>query len=252
MNAAMTNPLKFSIITCTWNSVATLADTINSVQGQDYPHVEQIFVDGGSTDGTLEMIALRCPLAIVLKDVKGGISRAMNAGIEAATGDVVAHLHSDDYYESNIVLSKVAESIKGHEWAFGQLRVISGNSIGDAIVVKRKFSFFNFFAGRYAIPHPATFVLRSMFAKAGGFDEGLKYAMDIDLWLRLLQISVPVIIEQPLAVFRDHPGSVSSSNKYAARREDLKVRLRYFWAAPIATMLCVGVYLKKFFRLYRT
>ena len=115
--------MKFSIVTCTWNSAATLADTIRSVRAQAHHDVEHLFVDGGSTDGTLELIERECPHAQVLRNVSGGISRAMNAGIRAATGEVVAHLHSDDFYADGQVLSRVAAVLKdsGAMWAFGSM-----------------------------------------------------------------------------------------------------------------------------------
>src|SRR5438045_551972 len=100
--------MKFSIITCTWNSEPFLEQSIASVLAQDHTDFEYIFVDGGSVDGTLERIQ-RVPRPVkLLQNVRGGRTRAMNAGIAAATGDVVAHLHGDDYYLHPRVLSSVA------------------------------------------------------------------------------------------------------------------------------------------------
>ena len=88
----MPNKPTFSIVTCTWNSAATLRDTLDSVSSQTCRDVEHIFVDGGSTDGTLEMIDAYQGNKRVLRDVKGGISRAMNEGIRHASGEYIAHL----------------------------------------------------------------------------------------------------------------------------------------------------------------
>src|SRR5437764_4865797 len=102
--------MMFSIITCTWNSEPYLAQSIASVLAQDYPDIEYIFVDGGSTDGTLERIrSIPRPVRLI-ENVRGGVSRAMNRSLAAATGDVVAHLHSDDYYLRPDALSLVAEA----------------------------------------------------------------------------------------------------------------------------------------------
>ena len=92
----MPNPPTFSIVTCTRNSAATLADTLASVQAQTWPAHEHIFVDGGSSDATLDLIAAYPGAKRLLPGVTGGIGHAMNAGIAAASGDYVAHLHSDD------------------------------------------------------------------------------------------------------------------------------------------------------------
>ena len=96
------------------------------------------------------------------------------------------------------------------------------------------FSYFSLASGKAFIPHPAVFVRKSLFARAGMFDEQLKYAMDIDLWLRLAALSEPATLDRPLAVFRDHAGSVSSANKIKAREEEFGVRRRHIGKAPLA------------------
>jgi glycosyltransferase involved in cell wall biosynthesis len=250
----MPQPLEFSIVTCTFNSVATLRDTIDSVQSQRYPHVSHIFVDGGSTDGTLEMIAERCPRATVLTNVRGGISAAMNAGIDAARGDFVAHLHSDDYYVDAQVLERVAERFEAEpakQWAYGKIHLLLAGEIRPVNVPMRRFTFRRYAAGRAAVAHPAVFVRRQVFDEVGRFDTSLRYAMDIDFWLRLGQHHEPIQIDAPLTVFREHVGSLSSQNKIAAREEEWKVRMRYFTDAPLATAAFGIWHLRRMQRLRR-
>jgi glycosyltransferase involved in cell wall biosynthesis len=242
----MMNKPTFSIVTCTWNSAATLADTLASVQRQTCQDVEHIFVDGGSTDGTLDMIAAYPGRKRVLRDVGGGISRAMNQGIEAASGEFVAHLHSDDYYASDDVLATVAERFASErvDWVYGTVQVLrDGRMIPPYRLVP--FSYRAFAAGRAWVPHPAVFIRRSAFGRVGMFDETLKYAMDIDLWLRLGRVARPATIARPLTVFRDHAGSVSSANKIKARREEFQVRRRYLKQAPLAFGIYCLRYLKR-------
>lgn len=212
-------------------------DTIRSVQSQTHTEIEHIFVDGGSTDGTLELIATHCPSAIVLHDVKGGISKAMNAGINAATGELVAHLHSDDYYAGPQVLATVVASISAQasEWAYGKISVLRDGLLTPADYQMRPFTLKRYAAGGATIPHPAVFVRKRAFDKIGGFDEGLKYAMDIDLWFRLGARFTPTQIDQVLAVFREHEGSLSTVNIIKARQEEWTVRLRYARQVPLAT-----------------
>lgn len=229
--------LGFSVITCTWNSAATVRDTIESVHAQAHRKVEHIFVDGGSDDGTLEIIEALCPTAIVLRNVKGGISRAMNAGIEAATGDVVSHLHSDDYYAAPDVLTVVAEQMAGGAaWAYGKIDLLREGKVVSADYTMRPFSLQRYAAGAVSVPHPATFVRRDAFRTVGLFDESLKYAMDIDLWFRLGARYAPTQIDRVLTVFREHPGSLSTANVLKAREEEWRVRRRYFRQAPLATL----------------
>ena len=245
----MTNKPKFSIVTCTWNSAATLPDTLASVQRQTCQDFEHIFVDGGSTDGTLEMIAAYPGRKRVLRDVGGGVSRAMNQGIEAATGEYVAHLHSDDYYASDDVLETVAERFarEGTDWVFGNVQVLKNGSLVPPYPML-PFSYDSFAAGRAWVPHPAVFIRRSAFGRVGMFDEQLKYAMDVDLWLRLGRVARPSTVDRPLAVFRDHAGSLSSANRIKARQEEFAVRRRYLTQAPLA----FGIYCLRYMKRMRT
>ena len=220
--------MKLSIVTCTWNSRQFLPAAMDSVRRQTHADIECIFVDGGSDDGTLELIETMERPFKVLHGVRGGISRAMNEGLHAATGDVVAHLHSDDFYLHDTVVADVVAALEGRAagWAFGRIvNVIDGRQVPEsftappysrAALLRRNF-----------IPHPATFVRRDWMAAAGGFDVGLRYAMDYDLWLRLSARGDPVCLPEALAAFRQHPGSLSSSNRLAAFLEDHEVRMRH-------------------------
>lgn len=238
----------FTIVTCTWNSAATLADTLASVQRQTCQDVEHVFVDGGSSDATLDMIAAYPGRKRLLRDVRGGISRAMNQGIAAASGEFIAHLHSDDYYAGDDVLALVAERFasEGVDWVFGSIQVLKDGALVPPYPM-RPFSYRAFAAGRASVPHPAVFIRRSAFQRVGTFDESLKYAMDIDLWLRLGRVARPATVDRPLTVFRDHAGSVSSSNKIKARQEEFRVRRRYMRQAPLA----FGVYCLRYLKRMR-
>lgn len=219
------------------------------MQSQTLRDVEHIFVDGGSTDATLDLIAA-CPgRKQVLRGVTGGIARAMNRGIEAARGEFVAHLHGDDYYAAPDVLATVAARFNepgmlAPAWLFGAVQVLKDGHLSPPYPMP-PFSYRALAAGRAAIAHPAVFLRRALFDRVGMFDEHLQYAMDIDLWLRLAAVAQPVVLNRPLAVFRDHPGSVSSSNRIPARREEFAVRRRYLHKAPLAFAIYCLRYLKR-------
>jgi glycosyltransferase involved in cell wall biosynthesis len=244
--------VKFSIVTCTWNSARFLPEAVRSVLAQDHPDIEYIFVDGGSTDGTLDIIkAIGRPVRL-LENVRGGIARAMNAGIAAASGDVIAHLHSDDYYLHERVLSRVARALEDGkaEWAFGRcLSDVDGQRRAESDPVPR-YSYRRLLQGNF-IPHPATFVRRRLFERVGDFDPSIKYAMDYDLWLRIGKIAEPVQLDEHLAVFRRHPGSLSTSNPLATLQEDLSVRMRHASATPWSRASCWAYYLVRRRRLLR-
>jgi len=232
--------ISFSVITCTWNSANYLSESIASVLAQDYPHIEYIFVDGGSTDGTLEQIRMLQRPYRLLGNVRGGVSRAMNEGLRVATGDVIAYLHSDDYYLQPDVLSRVARHFEssGKKWLFGRtMSLVEGKLQADNYVAPR-FSYENLLRGNF-IPHPATFVRRELMLRAGGFNTSLKYAMDYDLWLKLAMMGDPVQLDEALTVFREHEGSLSSSSRtrLAAMAEDFRVRLTYAGNNPLSRLV---------------
>lgn len=225
--------MKFSVITCTWNSAAYLPQCIESVASQTHRDIEYIFVDGGSEDNTLEIIDRVTIEKKVAHGIKEGVSSAMNMGIGMATGDIIVHLHSDDYFAHNGVLERVFSVFRENEasWLFGRcLSDIGGNRVPESYVIPR-YSYRRLLKGNF-IPHPATFIRRELFGKFGVFDTKLKYAMDYDQWLRLGRVSEPIQLDEHLSVFRRHAGSLSTANRMAAFEEDYRVRLRYTSSAP--------------------
>lgn len=215
----------FSIITCTWNSMPYLDESIASVLKQDFQDFEYIFVDGGSTDGTLERIRAVPRPCRVLENVRGGISRAMNAGIEQASGRIIAHLHSDDFYLRPDVLSLVAQQFEttGRQWLFGRAMPVKHGVLCEEGYVAPPYDYRTLVRVNF-IPHPSTFVHRDLFARAGLFNEDLKYAMDYELWLRLGRLAEPAQLGMPLSAMREHTGSLSTREWLASMQEALQVR----------------------------
>ena len=132
---------------------------------------------------------------------------------------------------------------------FGNIQVLKNGRLLPPNAMP-PFSYRSFAAGRAWVPHPAVFVRREIFARVGVFDEGLRYAMDVDLWLRLGAVWRPALLDQVLTVFRDHAGSVSSSNRRAARREEFAVRRRHAGKAPLAFGIYCLRYLKRMHALH--
>ena len=97
--------MKISVITVVFNAVDTIEDTIKSVMAQDYRDIEHIVIDGGSTDGTMDVVnQYREYLAMVMSEPDNGIYDAMNKGIDLATGDIIGNLNADDWYADNACL----------------------------------------------------------------------------------------------------------------------------------------------------
>src|SRR6266700_2958591 len=102
-------PLRVSIITATFNSASTIADTMQSVGEQDYPLIDHIIVDSASTDNTLQIIKEFAHHISVISEKDEGIYDAMNKGIRAAKGDIIGILNSDDVYTDPYVISTVVD-----------------------------------------------------------------------------------------------------------------------------------------------
>jgi glycosyltransferase involved in cell wall biosynthesis len=230
--------MKFSIVTVTLNSSRYLDETIRSVLSQDYPDFEYIIIDGGSTDGTLDIIMGHAAMDSRVRWISepdGGISDAMNKGIRLATGDVIAHIHSDDYYAGSDVFSCVAAAFGKNPKALwltgGEYVVDKQGEILQEIKVRR-YSYRKLVRCNFIL-HPATFVRSDGLRRAGLFDTGRRYAMDYDLWLRLGALGAPVAVDRPLACFRLHEGSVSTAQTERAFAEALEIRRELMKGKPV-------------------
>lgn len=177
-----------TLITPTLNSAATIVDCVDSVAAQD-AESEHLIVDGGSTDGTLEKVAaLKADLRILHQPARG-IYAAINAGIEAAAGDVIGILHADDFFAAADVLSRVRA-------AFADPAV--GACYGDLCYVDRadRARVIRYWrAGPYdparfrngwMPPHPTFFLRRAIYQQKGLYREDLGTAADYELMLRML------------------------------------------------------------------
>lgn len=220
--------MQFTIVTCTLNSLKTLHQTVRSVDAQLDCEYEQIFVDGGSTDGTLEYLESLSGPRRIIRNVSGGIAKAMNEGARHAGGEFICHLHSDDYFLHPMVLSRVFKCFRdsNSNWLFGRiLSDVDGALIPEQYRVP-VYTFDRLVQGNF-IPHPATFIRTSTFNEIGGFRTDLKFAMDYEFFLRLGLAHEPIALVEALAVFRRHDESTTQKNRLASFEEDHKVRLLY-------------------------
>jgi len=241
--------MKVSIITIVKNNKDFLSDTVESVLSQKYKNFEYIIIDGVSTDGSIDIIKHYAALDKRIKWISEkdqGISDAMNKGIALSTGDIIAHLHADDYYADEDVLSGVSSAFKRCDsscWLTGGLHIVNKSKEILTTIGVRNYSY-DALVDSNTIMHPSTFVLRRAFELAGMFDRSLSYAMDYDLWLRLGRIGDPLRIDAPLACFRAHEGSLSTSHSGAALHEAWLVRKKYLCSKPIKLLRGYYRYLK--------
>jgi glycosyltransferase len=218
--------MKISIVTATYNSSATIADTLESVKSQTFQDIEHIIVDGLSGDETLNIVSRYPHVTNVISEMDKGIYDAMNKGILASTGDVVGILNSDDFYPNEEILSKVAAIFneKDCDAVYGDLQYVDRT---DVTKVTR-----NWKAGKYTKdlfkwgwmpPHPTFFVKRSVYEKFGLFNLNMKTAADYELMLRLIHRHNISIEYLPTVIVKMRVGGVSNKNflnRINANKED--------------------------------
>lgn len=207
--------MKISIITVCYNSAATIESTIKSVTSQDYPNIEYIIVDGGSTDGTLDIINRYTSVSILVSEPDHGIYDAMNKGIGLATGDVIGTLNADDFYIDNSVVSGIAQAFEDTsvEACFADLVYVSQDNT-DKVV--RYWKSQNYKAGLFKqgwMPaHPTFFTRRNVYEKFGVFDLSFKIAADFELLFRFIEKNKIRTLYLPRVIIRMRLGGTTNKS----------------------------------------
>lgn len=181
-----------SVITVCFNSVETIGDTIKSVLSQNYPGIEYVIVDGGSTDGTQTVIdQYSSQIAIVISEPDQGIYDAMNKGIEMASGDIVAFINADDFYASDNALEKIAEAFNDPQIdaVYGDLCYVKKDDPSKIVRYWRSSPFLpTSFESGWCPPHPTFVVRRNIYKRLGGFNLSYQIAADVELMVRFLEV----------------------------------------------------------------
>lgn len=172
--------------------MTTLRQAIESVLSQTYHDIEYIIIDGGSTDGTVEIVReYSNRIAQFISEPDGGIYDAMNKGIALASGDIIAFLNADDLYAANDVIANVADVFLRSEAdvVFGDLVYVDRLDISNVV---RFYSARNFAPWKLRFgwmpPHPATFVRAEVYREAGGFDTAYRIASDYEFMVRIFHV----------------------------------------------------------------
>lgn len=218
--------MKISIITATYNSAATVKDTLTCVRQQDHPEIEHIIVDGRSSDNTLKIVSDFPHITKVLSEKDNGIYDAMNKGIALATGEVIGILNSDDIFTDTTVLSSIAKVFTDPavKTLYADLQYVQQNDPEKVIRTWRTGAFNknNFYYG-WMPPHPTFFVQRGVYEECGLFNTGLRSAADYEIMLRiLLKHGVPAHYI-PRVIVKMRAGGMSNAtlwNRLRANKED--------------------------------
>lgn len=219
--------ISISIITATLNSSRTISTCLDSVKNQSV-ETEHIIIDGGSEDGTIDILEHYPHISHIISEKDSGIYDAMNKGIALSSGDIIGILNSDDFYPNKYVLEKVLNEFRDCKLdaCYGDLQYVSAR---DTSIITRdwksgEFTTKGFFWG-WMPPHPTFFVRRRIYEKYGMFNLALGSAADYEIMLRFLIKNEINIVYIPEILVRMRSGGVSNSslaNRLLANRMDRK------------------------------
>ncbi len=183
--------MKISVITAVYNNRSFIADAIESIISQHDVSVELVVVDGGSTDGTLQILqGYGNRIHYLSSERDDGIYDALNKGIAKSSGDIVGFLHSDDFFENSKVLLRIVDLFVRFnlDAVYGDLKYVQRE---DPSVVVRFWKSGAFESSNLALgwmpPHPTFYVRRDIYQKLGAFDTTYRIAADYDCMLRFLK-----------------------------------------------------------------
>ena len=213
--------ISISVITVCLNAVDTIEQTIQSVLGQTYDNVEYIIIDGGSTDGTLDIVEkYRERIDFFVSEPDDGLYNAMNKGTRPATGDYVHFLNADDYYCDDNVVADVAAATGNSsdvELIYGNVLLLHDNGVFKRKSAPETLTRESF--AKQGFCHQALFASRDLFRRTGGFSERYKVISDGD-WLMRCMIDgvISKYVDRDIAVFRK--GGVCSTVDWRTEKKE--------------------------------
>lgn len=221
----MKKALKISIITVSFNSAALIEESIKSVLNQTYSSIEYLIIDGGSTDGTVEIIErYKGSIDYFVSEPDRGLYDAMNKGIRAATGDALFFLNSDDTFCDERVLGDAAEAFDNNP----DVDVIFGNQIfdfggGKKAIKKQKFEDVRERLARNNIQHQTMFTRKEIFDVTGGFSQKYRIVSDYEWILKTFLVNKCsyVYIDRDISIMSTQ-GLSSTTNFEPERRQVMK------------------------------
>jgi glycosyltransferase involved in cell wall biosynthesis len=217
-----------TVVTPSFNQARFIEETIRSVAEQDYPRIEHVVVDGGSTDGTIALLERHSGVRWVSEPDRGQ-SHAVNKGIGLAQGDVIGWLNADDAYLPGAVASAVAALQAQPEAGFVYGNYVDVDQDGSELHQNRTTAFdlrvqIN---SRNLVPQPAAFMRRAALERVGFLDEHYDFAMDFDLWIRLGRVFPAAYADEYWAAFRYHEASKSVAHIDRFWKEQRQISRKY-------------------------
>lgn len=238
-----TKPL-VSVVTPSYNMAAYLEQTIQSVLGQDYPNIEYIVMDGGSRDGSREILEkYKSRLSFVSAPDKGQAD-ALNRGFAQSRGAILAFLNADDTYLPGAVSTAVRYLTENRSAGavYGEGYYVDGAGQIIARYPTQPFQA-SLLERNCFICQPSTFMRREVFESAGAFDANLHFGLDYDLWIRLAQVAPMVKVDDYLATSRLHDDNKTLGQRGRIYREIMAVARRHYGYVSLDWLLGYASYL---------
>lgn len=214
-----------SVITPSFNQAAFLEETILSVAAQEYPNLEYLVVDGGSTDGSVEIIKKHASsINWWVSESDQGQADAINKGMARATGEIVAWLNSDDVYRPGAIARAVAALRQNPQagMVYADLESIDRSGSVFNTIHYRQFSLLDLLSFKI-IGQPTVFMRRTVLKQAGSLDLSYRYLLDHQLWLRMLQLTPAVYVPQVWAAARHHASAKNVGEAAGFGREAMRI-----------------------------
>lgn len=192
----MKSPVSISVVTIVYNGAAYIERAVESVLAQNYPDLEYVVIDGGSTDSTLDILEKYTDrISTIISEPDQGISDAFNKGIALCKGEVIGLLNADDQYAIG-ALQSVAEKYEGDGIYYGNMQMLE-----DGVPAGTYFPDHNLLEKDMTLCHPATFISKDFYHQWGVYRKDFRYAMDYELLLRMKSAGARFYkIDQLLAV----------------------------------------------------
>lgn len=241
--------MTISIITCTYNSEKHLAQCIESVQAQDYKDVRHIFIDGMSTDATIDIIHKYYSNPIIFQNKDSGVYDAFNRALSHITTDIFTFLHSDDFYIDKNCLSRVSDIFSKSNIDYYSAQIIVWDAEKNVEIAKlgapmhtptftERLKVSNYFA------HPTNFWKKSVIEKVGFFDLRYKIAADVDWMYRLQKANLKQYFEEvPIAYLRN--SGTSGSRIFKALWEEYLVALKHEENKIVLTLIYIWHFVRR-------
>lgn len=234
--------MKVSVVTVVYNN-PQVGEALDSILSQRLPpgdEVELVVIDGGSTDGTREVLErYRSQISVLVSEPDCGLYDAMNKGLARATGDVVGTLNSDDFYEGDQALGDVLSAFRapGVDAVYGDLVYVRPDRPGEIVRYWRSGPFRpGSFRRGWMPPHPTFFVRREVYQQHGVFDLRFRIAADVELLMRFLEVYSIQSVHLPRVLVRMRTGGASNRslrNRWRATRECFQVLRMHGQGPPL-------------------